>query len=245
MQGVIQIERRINGLAESSPVEVNGFKVGVVQSINFIDAESGKLLAIFSVNKNFKIPKNSVAEIVPVSLLGGMKVQLVYGNLITELDSVISSVKDIMNPDFKKDLGGILSNLHSTTGSLDKIVGSKEEELKSAVDNINKFSLMLSTNSDNMNKTFSNLRSVTDTLAAADIYNSVNNLKALLEKTALLLDNLNNGKGSAGQFLTNDTLYTNLTKSLESLNLLLLDLKANPKRYVHFSLFGKKSSSSE
>jgi phospholipid/cholesterol/gamma-HCH transport system substrate-binding protein len=272
---------KVGGLAESSPVEVNGYKVGVVQSISFIDAQSGRLLAIFSLNKHFRIPKNTVAEIVPVSLLGGMKVQLVYGNgpgtyaehdtipgrlasslidkvdtellpvkdkisnLITELDSVISSVKGIINTDFKKDLGGILSNLNSTTGSLNKIVGSKEEELKSAVENINKFSQMLSDNSGNMNKTFSNLRTVSDTLAAADIYSSVNNLKAVLEKTALLLENLNNGKGSAGQFLTNDTLYANLTKSLESLNMLLQDMKANPKRYVHFSLFGKKSTSSK
>ena len=67
-------------MAESSPVEVNGFKVGVVQSIDFIDAQSGRLLAVFSVNKNFKLPVNTVAEIVPVSLLGGMKVQFVYGN---------------------------------------------------------------------------------------------------------------------------------------------------------------------
>jgi phospholipid/cholesterol/gamma-HCH transport system substrate-binding protein len=51
---------------------------------------------------------------------------------------------------------------------------------------------------------------------------------------------MNNGKGTAGQLMTNDTLYTNLSNSLESLNLLLEDMKANPKRYVHFSIFGKK-----
>jgi phospholipid/cholesterol/gamma-HCH transport system substrate-binding protein len=61
----------------------------------------------------------------------------------------------------------------------------------------------------------------------------------------MLLENMNNGKGSAGQFLTNDTLYANLTNSLESLNVLLKDMKNNPKRYVHFSVFGKKSSPSK
>jgi phospholipid/cholesterol/gamma-HCH transport system substrate-binding protein len=65
---------KIGGLAESSPVEVNGYKVGVVQSIDFTDPSSGKLLVVFSVNKDFKLPVNTVAEIVPVSLLGGMKV---------------------------------------------------------------------------------------------------------------------------------------------------------------------------
>jgi phospholipid/cholesterol/gamma-HCH transport system substrate-binding protein len=272
---------KVGGLAESSPVEVNGFKVGVVQSIDFIDANSGRLLAVFSVNKNFKLPKNTVAEIVPVSLLGGMKVQFVYGkgpgsyaehdtipgklaeslmdkvnteilpvkdkisNLIVVLDSVISSVKDIMNPSFKKDLGGIVSNLNNTTTSLDKVIGTNEKELKGIVDNLNKFSQMLSDNSENMGKTLSNLRTATDSLAAADIYTSINNLKALLEKTAILMENLNKGKGTAGQFLTNDTVYQNLNKSLGSLNLLLQDVKTNPRKYVHFSLFGKKSASTE
>jgi phospholipid/cholesterol/gamma-HCH transport system substrate-binding protein len=272
---------KVGGLAESSPVEVNGYKVGVVRSLDFIDAESGRLLVEFSVNKNFKLPKNTVAEIVPVSLLGGMKVQFVYGkgpgtysegdtipgrlaeslmdkidteilpvkekisNLIIVLDSVIRSVDEIMNPEFKKELRGTISHLNSTTGSLDKVIGSKEKELTATLDNIDKFTKMLSDNSGKMNKTFSNLETITDTLAAADISSSVSNLKASLEKAASLMDNLNKGKGSAGQFLTNDTLYANLTGSLESLNELLKDMKANPKRYVHFSIFGKKSTVSK
>lgn len=272
---------KVGGLAESSPVEVNGFKVGVVQSINFIDEQSGKLLAVFSVNKNFRLPRNTQAEIIPVSLLGGMKVQFVYGNgpgfydegdtipgrlsvslmdkvenellpvkdkvtnLIVTLDSVINSVNEILDDDFRKNLGKTLNNLSSTTKSLDNIVGSKENELKATLDNINKFTLMLADNSANMSSSFTNLKTITDTIAAADIYSSVTNLKISLEKTALLMDNLNNGTGTAGKFLTNDTLYTNLTSSLESLNVLLQDMKANPKRYVHFSLFGKKSSPSE
>ncbi len=272
---------KVGGLQESSPVEVNGFRVGVVQSIHFIDAQSGRLLVVFSVNKHFKLPKNTVAEIVPVSLLGGMKVQFVYGkgpgsyaqhdtipgrlaesiidkveaellpvkdkitNLLAVLDTVISSVNDIMNPEFKKNLNGTLSNLNKTTKSLDNIIGSKEKELKSTLENLDKFAKMLSDNSGKMGKTFSNLESITDTLASADIYATVTNLKKSLEKTALMIDNMNNGKGSAGQFLKNDTLYTNLTNSLESLNVLLQDMKANPKRYVHFSVFGKKSTPSK
>jgi phospholipid/cholesterol/gamma-HCH transport system substrate-binding protein len=268
---------KVGGLAESSPVEVNGYKVGVVRSLEFTSPESGKLLVEFSVNKNFKLPKNTVAEIVPVSLLGGMKVQFVYGNgpgtykegdtipgrlaeslidkidteilpvkeklsnLIVVLDSVISSVDEIMNPEFKKQLSGTIAHLNSTTGSIDRALGSKEKELAETLDNINKFTRMLSDNSGKMTKTFTNLESISDTLAASDIAGSVTNLKASLVKAVSLMDNLNKGKGSAGQFLTNDTLYTNLSSSLESLNMLLKDMKSNPKRYVHFSLFGKKN----
>jgi phospholipid/cholesterol/gamma-HCH transport system substrate-binding protein len=272
---------KVGGLAESSPVEVNGFKVGVVQSIDFIDAQSGRLLAVFSVNKNFKLPKNTVAEIVPISLLGGMKVQFVYGNgpgtyaegdtipgrlaeslmdkmetefipvkdkiakLVSVLDSVVSSVNEVMDADFKKDLGGTLSNINNTTASLDKIVGSRENELQATIDNINKFSQMLSDNSGKMSKTFSNLETITDSLAAADIYTSVQNLKTSLENASIMIDNMNSGKGTAGKLLTNDSLYINLNNSLESLNVLFEDMKANPKRYVHFSLFGKKSSATK
>jgi phospholipid/cholesterol/gamma-HCH transport system substrate-binding protein len=101
---------------------------------------------------------------------------------------------------------------------------------------------MLALNSEKMGSTFTNLEAISDTLAAADIYGSVRNLKASLEKAAVMMDNMNNGKGSAGQFLTNDSIYTNLNNSLASLNELLVDMKANPKKYVHFSVFGKKSS---
>jgi phospholipid/cholesterol/gamma-HCH transport system substrate-binding protein len=269
---------KVGGLQESSPVEINGYRVGVVQSISFIDAFSGKLLIEFSVDKDFKLPVNTLAEIVPVSLLGGMKVQFVYGkgpgsysdgdtipgrlaesildkvgtellpvkdkltSLIVVLDSVASSVDALLVDDFRKNIDGTISNLNSLTGSLDNIIGSKEKELKTTLDNLKTFSQMLADNSGKLDSTFSNLETISDTLAAADIYAAVSNLKVSLEKAASLLDRMNKGEGTAGQILTNDTLYANLTNSMESLNMLLKDVKANPKRYVHFSLFGKKNA---
>jgi phospholipid/cholesterol/gamma-HCH transport system substrate-binding protein len=271
----------VGGLAESSPVEINGYKVGVVQSIEFIDETTGRLLVTFSVKKNFKLPVNTVAEITPVSIIAGMKVQFVYGNgpgfynyddtipgklaetlvtkledelvpvreritkLLDVLDTVITSVNETMDPEFRKNLGGTMANLNRTTESIDKIIGTKENELKATLDNITRFSQMLSENSSKMGKTFTSLESIADTLAAADRYNTVTNLKISLERTSLLIENLNEGKGSAGQLLTNDSLYKDLTDTLENLNALLEDMKANPKRYVHFSLFGKKNIPSE
>jgi ABC-type transport system involved in resistance to organic solvents, periplasmic component len=272
---------KVGGLAESSPVEINGYKVGVVRSIDFIDATSGRLLVVFSVSKNFKLPRNTVAEIVPVSILGGMKVQFIYGkgpgtyvegdtipgrlaesltdkidteilpvkekmaNLIVALDSVIVSIGDVMNPQFKKAFAGTMDHLNNTSASLDKVLGAKQKELSAIVENINKFTKMLSDNSEKMGNTFGKLETIADTLNASDVHASVTKLKASLENAASLMEKLNNGKGSAGQFLTNDTLYTNLTSSLESLNVLLKDMKTNPKRYVHFSIFGKKNTPSK
>jgi phospholipid/cholesterol/gamma-HCH transport system substrate-binding protein len=267
---------KVGGLSESNPVEINGYKVGVVQSIDFLDATSGKLLVEFSVSKDFLLPENTVAEIIPISPLGGMKVQFVYGNghgfyeeydtlpgrvapslteminnevmplknkisgLLVTLDSVTVSLDDLLDDNFKDDLRSTLNNLNRTTGSIERIVGSKETELKNTLGSIENFSRMLSENSEKIDNTFTNMERITDTIAAADIYGTIRNLKSSLEETAVTLENMNNGKGTAGQLMTNDTLYTNLSHSLESLNTLLIDMKANPKRYVHFSLFGKK-----
>jgi len=261
----------VSGLAESSPVEVNGYRVGVVQSIRFLSAESGRLLVVLSVEKDFKLPVNTIAEITTASLIAGMKVQLVYGNgpgtyssgdtipgrlaksliskvenelvpvkdkvmeLLGVLDSVIGSVNEVMDNDFKKNLKTGVASLSNTAKSLD------DANLENSLDNINKFTVMLAENTGRLSNTFNNLESVTDTLAAADLFNSINNLKSTLEKTTTLLESLNQGKGTAGQLMTNDSLYRNLSGSLGSLNLLLQDMKANPKRYVHFSVFGKKN----
>jgi len=267
---------KVGGLTESNPVEVNGFKVGVVKSVKFLDATSGKLLVTFSVIRNIKLPVNTVAEIVPVSPLGGMKAQFIYGNgtefyesgdtiagkvaptifdiisedilplkdkisnLIVTLDSVTLGLNEIMDDKFKSSITETIYNLNETSGSLKRIVSSEEAELKNTMANINKFSLMLAESSENLGNTFSNLAKITDTLSAADIYGTATNLKASLEKASVTLDNLNSGKGSAGKLMTDDTLYANLSNSLESLNALLIDMKTNPQKYVHFSIFGKK-----
>lgn len=262
---------KVGGLAESSPVEINGYKVGVVQSVRFLDPLSGRLLVELSVEKDFRLPVNTVAEITTASLIAGMKIQFVYGNgpgtyssgdtipgrlavsvlskvetellplkdkisdLISAIDTVIGSINEVMDPKFRSDLRSGIASLSNTARSID------ESELKSTLDNVNKFTQMLAENTGRITSTFSSLENIADTLAAADIYNSVYSLKSTLEKAATLMENLNNGKGSAGQLMTNDSLYTNLSNSLGSLNMLLQDLKANPKRYVHFSVFGKKN----
>lgn len=268
---------KVGGLAESSPVEVNGYKVGVVQSIKFTDPASGKLLVTLSVDKNFKLPVNTIAEITTATLIAGMKIQFIYGNgpgiyepgdtipgriaeslitaienelgplknkivdLITVLDSVINSINEIMDSGFKKDLKEGVASLSNTAGTIAEVTLSKKEELTNSIENINAFTQMLAANSEKMTNTFSYLESITDTLASSDIYNTVQNLKTILEEASVMFENINAGKGSAGQLLTNDSLYINLTNTLGSLNLLLEDMKANPKRYVHFSVFGKKN----
>ncbi len=267
---------KVGGLAESSPIEVNGYKVGVVQSIKFLDPLSGKLLVVLSVDKNFRLPVNTVAEITTATLVAGMKVQFIYGNgpgtynnqdtipgrlaesiiakleneilpltskvsnLLGSLDSMVNSLNEIVDEGFRKDIRDGVAGLSGTAKTLQNVLGSREAELKATLSSINEFTSMLASNSEKMSNTFGSLESIADTLASSDIHASAVKLRESLDRTVTLLDNLTGGEGTAGQLVTNDTLYNNLSRSLGSLDLLLQDLKENPRRYVHFSLFGRK-----
>ncbi|MFN8241103.1 MAG: MlaD family protein [Bacteroidales bacterium] len=271
------VYNEIGGLTETNPVEISGYKAGVVQSISFINDRTGRLLVKLSVDKTFSLPVNSVAEITPASLIAGMKIRILMGDgqgfyesgdtipgrfeisiikkvedelmpvkekltaLITNLDSVMVAINDIMTPAFTSDVKGTMADLRTTAGSFKQMVTARDSGLNAIVADISRFSEMLSKNSDAMGSTISNLKTITDSIAAADLYSTVLNLRNTLGKTATILEGLNEGKGTAGQVLTNDSLYVNLNSSMKSLDQLLQDLKANPKRYVHFSIFGKKA----
>jgi phospholipid/cholesterol/gamma-HCH transport system substrate-binding protein len=271
------VYNHINGLAESSPVEINGYKVGVVQSINFIKDGTGRLSVKISVAKGFSLPVNTVAEVTTATLLAGMKIALIYGSgpgnyhngdtipgivteslvnklgfelapvkdklvaLVSQLDTTISGLNSILTPEFSRNINRTVSNLNHITGNMDEVINSKSSDLKTSLSNLSRFSKVLSDNSENFNNTIKNLKNISDSLATADFYSAVSNLKTTLERTAQLMDGLNKGKGTAGQLFTNDSLYINLNNTAASLDLLLKDMKENPKRYVHFSLFGKKN----
>ncbi len=275
------VYNQINGLAESSPVEINGYKVGVVQSIVFLNDGSGRLVVKMSVKKGFNLPEKTTATVTTATVLAGMKVKLVFGegpgiykngdtipgildegilsrvgselgpikdkviNMIGVLDSVLTGINNLINPELSKNLNGSMANLNHFTKNLDDVMASRSSELKSMIADLSKFSKTLSDNSGKLGTTLTNLQTITDTLAAADLYKTVTNLKATLERTSLLMDGVTRGKGTAGQLFTNDSLYKSLNNGIASLDSLLKDVKANPKRYVHFSLFGKKNSPSK
>jgi phospholipid/cholesterol/gamma-HCH transport system substrate-binding protein len=275
------VYNEIGGLTETNPVQINGYKAGVVRDIEFINDKTGRLFVELSVKKDFILPVGTVAEITTASLIAGMKIRLVFGNgpgsyksgdtipgrlaesiitkfekemtplkdkisgLIGSLDTVLIGINDIMSPEFRANMRATMANLKNTTRNANELLSARDTGLKSAIADLSRFSKMLSSNSAKMGKTIGNLETITDTLAAADLYKTVTNLKMTLEKTSSILTRMNDGKGTAGKFMANDSLYTNLNNSVKSLDLLLKDLKANPKRYVQVSVFGKKSEPSK
>ncbi|MCX8080225.1 MAG: MlaD family protein [Bacteroidia bacterium] len=168
-------------------------------------------------------------------------------NLISSIDSVMTVVNAVLNKKTRENLTqsfesirkAILS-LEQTAYHLDDLVKSEKAKISQLITNLNRITGNLAENEKKINQIISNLGSVSDSLSKSQLKQAINNAEKSLGELNLLLAGINSGKGTLGKLAKNDSLYMNLNKSMENLKLLLGDLKEHPKRYIHFSLFGKK-----
>ncbi|HDZ41976.1 MAG TPA: MCE family protein [Bacteroidetes bacterium] len=265
----------IGGLEESGIVEINGYKAGIVRNIKFLNDGSGRLLVTLGINRGYKLPSGTIAEITPESILAGMKMNLVLGEgpafhsdgdtlksrinpgvignigndlapvinkanqVISDIDTLLMDLKLIITNDMRENLHKSSENIENLTYRMDKILESSGENINNLIVNLDSFATMIGKNSAVMDTTINKISLIADNLSDSDIEASIANFNSTVKETSILLENLNRGKGSAGMFLNDDSLYTELTQSLVHLNLLLEDLKSNPGRYINFSVFGK------
>jgi len=164
--------------------------------------------------------------------------------LINSVDSVMMVIQGIFNENTRQSLAFSLENIRNTLGNLenassniDTILISGKTRVQNIMINIESISRNLKENNENINKILGNFAALSDSLNEADIpqtlrdaNEAINNLKAISEK-------INSGEGTMGQLITNDSLYLELNNSMSSLNLLLEDIRLNPKKYVKLSLF--------
>jgi len=150
-----------------------------------------------------------------------------------------------MNPDFQKNVNKSFNSIAATLGSLentskkvDNLVGSESSRISSILANVEAISSNFKNNNQQINAIMTNLHSVTDQVAAANFKQTVDNAnKAMLELQGVV-SKINNGNGSLGLLINDTKMYDNLNNASKNLDNLLIDLKENPKRYVHFSVFG-------
>ena len=161
-------------------------------------------------------------------------------SIVAKFDSISSSLQDILTPEFSSNINKTMANLEGTTNNIDNILAGNKDEINNTLTNLETFSNTLAYNTEKLNSIFNNLKTVSDSIATADLYTTIDNLKTMLSETSSLLNNVNAGDGNIGKLVTDDNLYENINETVESLNGLLMDLNNNPKKYVHFSLFGKK-----
>jgi len=162
-----------------------------------------------------------------------------FESIVTSADSLLVSLNSLMNNDTRADLQGSVSSLNASLSSLEKTM-QDDGSLTKTISNFESISENIKNNNEKIDIMLDNLSAISDTLKEAEIGLLISNLENTLKETSILFEKLNEGEGSAGQFLTNDSLYQSLNKTVTSLDSLLTDLKANPGRYVRFSLFGGK-----
>jgi phospholipid/cholesterol/gamma-HCH transport system substrate-binding protein len=267
---------KIDGLLESSPVNINGYQVGQVTEIKFLNDYSGRLIATLSLSGDFKIGKGSVAKIVSSDIMGtkSVKMEIVRSTeyykendtipgaiesdlkeqvsmqvlpikakaeqLMASLDSAITVFTSVFNKNTRENLSQSFENINNTiahiesvSAELDKIFGTGK--INSIVENLDSISGSVTKNSGNVTRIVSNLSSLSDTLSTLNLTPVFNDVKSSVAGLNTVLQKLNSDENSAGLLMNDKALYQNLNNVANSLDLLLQDVRNNPKRYVHFS----------
>ncbi len=162
-------------------------------------------------------------------------------SIVLRLDSVITAINSILTPEMTLNMKSAIANVSDVTSGLKQISDSRKDELMAAIDGIQTFTSMLAANSSTIDSTLKNLGEISDAVSTSDLKTSLGSLQSSIRGLDTIVTGISNGEGSAGKLVTNDSLYTNLSNTLYNLDMLLRDMKENPKKYVHFSLFGRKA----
>ncbi|MFT6715936.1 MAG: phospholipid/cholesterol/gamma-HCH transport system substrate-binding protein [Saprospiraceae bacterium] len=173
--------------------------------------------------------------------------------LIGSVDSVIVSITKILDKrtlesiqrSFKQ-IPVITNRVKHMVGQTDSIMtGINQARLGETIGHINSITKNLSKNNKSLTNIFQNIESITDSIAKSNVKQTFNNLSNVLSKVDSIASDIQSGKGSLGLLLKDEKLYNDLAYSAADLDLLLFDLRAHPKRYFHFSLFGKRGKKKE
>ncbi|MDM8153684.1 MlaD family protein [Bacteroides gallinaceum] len=250
----------VNGLPESSPVFANGFKVGIVRDIRYNYEKPGHVLVGIEMDQEMKIPQGSRAELV-TEMLGTVKMNLLLDLQSTQYykegDTIPGSANNGIMGAAEKDLlpklQQMMPKMDSILASLNKLLADpalaqtlhNAEQLTSSLNETSRqLNKLMSTDvpqlTENVNVITANLRTVSDNLKDVDYASTIAKVDSTLANVRLLTDKLNRKDNTLGLLMNDSSLYQNLNATSANAASLLEDLKAHPKRYVHFSLFGKK-----
>lgn len=167
--------------------------------------------------------------------------------LISKVDSSLAAINKILNPEFQRNvdrsfasIANSLQTLEGTTKKIDNLIGSQTTHINNILANAETASGGLKTTVNNMNAVTGNFKQVSDDIAASNIKQTLDNANKAVADLQNVIGKVNSNKGTLGLLLNDDQMYKNLTDASNNLNNLFIDLKAHPKRYVSFSVFGGK-----
>ena len=206
------------------------------------DIMGGKAVSIeMSKNRNYLHPGDTLRSDVEFDFMEKINSSLSpiadnISRLIVSVEGLLASFDKDVKSSISGDIPHILKNLRTTTANM-SIMTNKKSKLNSILTNVNNITDSLSTSSQKMNKTISNMAEITDSLKHSKLYSAIDNANENLVTLKDILDKINNSKGTAGLLLNDRKLYDNLETLTKDLDSLVNDLKANPKKYVRFSMF--------
>lgn len=254
----VQFEN-INGLTKSSPVFADGFQVGLVRNLHYDYTTPGHVVAEIEVDPDLRIPKGSTAELV-AEMLGGVKMTLLLANNPRERLAVGDTLKGQLNNGLMDKAATMIPQVEKMLPKLDSILSSlntllADPALPATLHNMKEMTASLTATSRQMenlmnqdipqltvrlNTISENFVQISDNLKQVDYAAAMQKVDATLANVKQLTDQLGRKDNSIGLLLNDPSLYNNLSATSANAAALLEDLKAHPKRYVHFSLFGKK-----
>lgn len=258
-----------NGLVEQSNVYIKGYKVGMVDRIVYDFSQEKPFTVVLSTNPDIKLPEGTVVALVPDGLLGGEALELRFPEQLCEgfhhdgdtlpttieaglIDGIVGGLTEKLNP--------ILDNLNPIMINLDSIVlalknNLTEEQIASIVKQLNgtlahangitgKLDNMMAGRIphllDSIQLVVDDVHEITANLSEVDFRATILKVDSAVDGVNGFVDKVNSTDGTVGLLLNDKELYVNINNTVSSADSLLTDLKAHPKRYVHFSLFGKK-----
>ena len=256
------------GLVPGTTVTIQGFQVGTIDEVSLL-SDNQRIVVRFRVETKYEFSKNSAAKIYEAGLLGGKSLAVdpsfdgadraksgdtLHGliapglselvndkltplqekieSMITHADSVLIAVNTVLNTDAQLQLQSSIANLNTSISNF--------RSISETIDNSLAEDGALNQTIDNLAELTDDLSVVSSTLKEANLGVTFDDLGSAVSNLSQILDRIEKGEGSLGQLVTKDDLYQSLEQTNKQIQLLLEDMRLNPKRYVHFSLFGKK-----
>ncbi|MDQ4140901.1 MAG: MlaD family protein [Bacteroidota bacterium] len=257
----------VDGLNVSAPIVLNGVKIGTVKDMYILKDKNNKIRVTLAVDDDITVGDSTIASLSNSDLLGGKAITFFLRpnsktytggetlkpyveKSITDMltakampvlgtvDSTLIKLNSFFNEDAKRSIQATILNTQATTEAVKNLMLANQRNINQITSNMADLTNSLKNTEQKFSRLASNLSQITDTLKNTPINNTVRQLNATVTEAQAMIQKFNQDSGTLGKIMNDDSLYRNMNASTESLNALLQDLKANPKRYVHFSLIG-------
>nr|WP_252737182.1 MlaD family protein [Reichenbachiella agariperforans] len=256
------IYENIDGLNVSNPVIVNGFAVGRVSGIEILQNQNNKIIVEIDIKGNLTVGKGSSAVLMNSDFLGSKSILLDIKNIAQplesgdtiqgEVDLGLAAILNSAEP-ITEDIGVMISNLSEvmagmkgtgeqikstlrnldvTVSNVNTLVVENNNHLRRTFDNLNGLLKNVDTKISQLGPLMSSADSTLNKINRLELEKAVNSLNMTLSQLETTVTDLNNGKGSLGKLLNEDSLYTNLNQAILDLDELLIHFDDNPKHFL-------------